>query len=368
MSVPAATTTHAPTGAIARPHLLGLRIHLTWSNPPASAFGGGSAQIGVTIARRERTFPLGPDDGTVVYAGVGPLVERFSDTGLTPLTRYYYTIFAFDGADYHAGQDSVASALATDEYGLAERLYRLLPAVHQREDRPLRPDELRELPPDVLDALRALPPDLRAAGQLRRFLAAAGSTLGLMRSTAEALRQLRDVDQVAPEYLPLLAAFLDWHSDRTLPVYAQRNEVRAAPWLYRTVGTVPNLRASVSRYTGWQTRVAEYAQHIFRSNQAAQANIFALRETAAGWQPADDAAALLGFGPGNNAATGTADSAAVLVGTVPGPFALRPGMELTVGADGRIPVTARFQPRDAAALPTATAAEVAAALACPADT
>ncbi|HEY3000944.1 MAG TPA: phage tail protein, partial [Kribbellaceae bacterium] len=318
----------APTQVRAVSRLLGREIELTWVNPPVSAFEGGFL-MGTRVVRRERTFPLGPDDGELVYDDAGPVVDRFVDTGLTPLTRYYYTVFAFDGADYHAGEGSRASALATDGHGLAERLYRLLPAVHQREDQPLRPDEVHALDPLVQEGLRVLPPELRGTGQLRRFLVAATAPLGFMRSTAEALRQLHDIDRVPPEYLTLLAAFLDWRTDRTLPVYSQRNEVRAAPQLYRTVGSVPNLRSIVTRYTGWQIKVAEYAQHINRSHHAPQQNVFALRETGAGWLPASDAADLLGFAPPNTGA-----GLASVTGTTTGPFALAAGMELTVATDG----------------------------------
>jgi phage tail-like protein len=353
---PVTAATRAPTGARAVPSLLGRSMELTWTNPPVSAFDGGFL-VGIRVVRRERTFPLDPDDGDLVYDEGGPLVHELVDSGLTPLTRYYYTVFAYDGADYHAGEGSRASALATDDYGLAERFYRLLPAVHQRDDRPLRPDQVRALDPAVQERLRVLPPELRSAGQLRRYLAAATTPLALMRSTAEGLRQLRDIDRVPPEYLPLMAAFIDWRTDRTLPVYLQRNEIRAAPMLYRGVGTVPNLRSIVTRYTGWQIKVAEYGQHINRSHHAPQQNVFALRETGAGWLAAQDAADLLGFAPPNTGA-----GLPSVTGAVAGPFPLGPSMEFTVSTDGAGPVAARFATTDAVNLAAATTAEVAAAL------
>ncbi|GAB3433653.1 phage tail protein [Flindersiella endophytica] len=345
-----------PTGARAVPSLLGHSVELTWTNPPASAFGGGSL-AGVRVVRRERTFPLDPDDGDLVYGESSPVVQALTDTRLTPLTRFYYTVFAFDGTDFHTGDGSRASALATDDYGLSERFYRLLPAVLQRDDRPLRPDEVHALGPDVQAGLGALPPALRDAGQLRRYLAAATAPLGLMRSTAEGLRQLRDIDRVPPEYLPLLAAFVDWRTDRTLPIYQQRNEIRAATGLYRTVGTVPNLRSIVTRYTGSQVNVAEYAQHIGRSQHAPQLNVFALREAGSGWLAARDAADLLGFAPPN-----TGEGLASVTGTVAGPFPLSAGLEFTVSTDAAGPVAARFAVTDAVNLAAATTAEVAAAL------
>jgi phage tail-like protein len=351
-----AVASRAPTGLRAVPRLVGREIELTWSNPPVSAFDGGFL-LGTRVVRRERTFPLAPNDGVVVHPESAPVVDRLVDTGLTPLTRYYYTVFAHDGAGFHAGDGSRASALATDDHDLAETLYRLLPAVHQRDDVPLRRDEIQALAPAVQEGLRALPPPLRGAGQLRRFLAAATAPLALMRSTAEALRQLHDVDRVPPEYLPLLAAFLDWRTDQTQPVYFQRNEVRAAPQLYRTVGSVPNLRSIVTRYSGWQIKIAEYAQHIARSTDAPRQNVFALREGPSGWSAAADAADLLGFAPPN---TGAGLSS--VTGTATGPFALAPGMELTVSTDGAGAITARFARGDAVNLATATTAEVAAAL------
>lgn len=349
------TAARAATGARAVSDPLGRAVRLSWVNAPVSAFGGGFL-IGTRVVRRERSHPTGPDDGVVVLPG-DTVTESLVDHGLTPGTRYYYTVFAWDGTAYHAADGSSAAALATDDHGLAERLFGMLPAVHQRDDAPLRADEIAALAPAIQESLRSLPPELRGRGQLRRFMTAIAAPLALARSTAEALRDLHDIDRVPPEYLPLLAAFIDWRTDRTLPVYAQRNEVRAAPALYRTVGTVPNLRGLVTRYTGWQIRVAEYGQHLARSNQPAQANVFALRETPTGWRATTDAADLLGFAPPN---TGLGQES--VTGTIPGPFPLTPGMEITVATDVGGPVTTRFTATDAANLGAATTAEVAAVI------
>nr|WP_241756064.1 phage tail protein [Actinomadura sp. RB99] len=120
--------------------------------------------------------------------------------------------------------------------------------------------------------------DLPAPGQLARFISAAAAPLNLARSTAEGLRALHDAESAPPDFLGPLARWLGWEPDRTLPVSAQRNEITAAPHLYRSVGTVPGLRAIVVRYTGWDVRVAEMAQSIVRANQAPQFNVFALTD------------------------------------------------------------------------------------------
>jgi phage tail-like protein len=355
--------TRTTTEVHAAPHLEGSRIDLTWRNPQAAEFAGGPALAGIRVLRAERTFPLTGHDGEVVYDG--PVVATLSDRGVRPLTTYYYTVFTVDAGappTFRADDASRASAFATMDFGLPERLYRMLPAVHQREDRPLSGTEVAALPPAAAAALAALPPRFRDRGQLFRFLHVAAPPLDLLRSFAEALPQLHDPSVVRSDYLTPLGRWLDWDLDRTLPVFAQRNEVSFAPFLYRTVGTIPGLRIMVNRYTGWYAQVAELAQSIARSNLPPQRNVFAVVEEAGTWQGTDDAATLLGFGAGNREAAGASGIPAVLTGTAPGPFALRPGMRLTVTADDRIPTTVVFQPADFLDLAAATTAEVAAVL------
>src|SRR5262245_24900457 len=123
----------------ATPHLLGHRIDLMWQNPPASDFSGSPPLMGIRIVRRERSFPLRHDDGVTVYpasptpTGYGPVISSFIDVGLAALTTYYYTVFTADALGiYYSDKESRAAAFATENYAIAERLYRLLPAVHQR--------------------------------------------------------------------------------------------------------------------------------------------------------------------------------------------------------------------------------------------
>lgn len=346
----------------AAPHLLGRRVDLAWTNPSAAE----GSLAGVRIVRRERAFARDEEDGQVIYDG--PAITSYSDTGLAPLTTYYYTIFAFDGAAYHADRGSNASAFAAEGYGLAERLYRLLPGAVQRLDAPLRPDEIALLDPAIQAALAALPPDLSGRGQLRRLFHAAAAPLDLLRSFAEGLRQLRDIDRTRPEFLAALADFVGWELDRTLPVHAQRNEIKFAFPLYRDVGTVPNLRAFVTRYTGWYVRVGELAQAIARTSSPPQLNIFAIADAEGIFKASDDAATVLGFGPGYDSAVGSGSpppapgGVAAELESASGPFALRPGMELTLRVDERIPVVVRFGPGDFEDIGAATAAEVASVL------
>ena len=75
-------------------------VHLTWGNPPDSDFAG------VRIVRKTDSFPTGPNDGTLVYSGVG---VSYDDTQVTNGTTYYYGAFAFDAnSNFASGALSAA--------------------------------------------------------------------------------------------------------------------------------------------------------------------------------------------------------------------------------------------------------------------
>jgi len=301
----------------------------------------------VELLRRTVATTLGAD-GLPRSRRVELLDVGGAPGALLPGITYYYELLPAGGA----AQRVVAAP--AEAYGMARTLYEALPAVYRRHDVVSRP---------TASGGAAWVPELAGrSGQLRRFLDPFGTALDLLRSSAEGLRGLHDLDGGDYRHLPLLAQWIGWELSPSDPVPLQRNELKHAPRLYRGVGTVPTLRAVVTRYSGWSTRVTEFAQSIARSNTPATLNLFALADDGAGWRGADDAGPALGFGPANAVALGSADVAALLTSTVGEPFALRPGLELAVAADGREPELVRFGPADFRAMAAATADEVVAVL------
>jgi phage tail-like protein len=174
---------------------------------------------------------------------------RILDQGLEPQIIYYYRAFvplSIEQDIYQSERDWRAAAMSTTSYGLGDRLYRLLPSVHQYYDEP--------------------DPAQQGQGQLRRFLSIFGAALDQIRSSAEGLRSRHDLPEVNVKCLPHLAQWIGWQLDMTLDPQLLRNDIQQAPEIYRTVGTLPNLRAVVNRLTGWDCKIKEYVHNVFLSN------------------------------------------------------------------------------------------------------
>ncbi|OYY91552.1 MAG: hypothetical protein B7Y45_03065 [Sphingomonas sp. 28-66-16] len=265
----------------------------------------------------------------IVDGGDAPL-------SLDPQTAYYYEL---------TGPDLRLRAVATPAapFGLNRSLYDMLPAAHRMRDVTRRTATIESA--TIPEASIGQPGQTAIAGQLRRFIDPFGAALDGMRSSAEGLWSLRDIDGVAPSYLPLIAEWLGWRLGDADAVPLARNELKSAPRLYKALGSVTSYRAIVERYTGWTTRVAEFAQHIARSNDPPKPHLFAAIEAAGAWRSPLDVAATLGFGAGNDNAAGLGPLPAILTGT-PGPYALFGGAELTVEVDRGAPLVIRFADGD----------------------
>ncbi len=317
----------------------------------AIAVGGRSVEI-----LRRTTATQYDSNGLAVSQRVEILETGSAPGDLQPNTVYYYQLFSLNLPQ--AGDDAKpyrSSAMVTDSYGLNRMLYNSLPEVYRRHDVQTRPGATGS---------GSVPELSTASGQLRRFIDLFGISLDSIRGTAEGLRTLHDIDRVDARFLPLIAQWIGWELSVDSEIPLRRNEIKAAPRLYRLVGTIPGLRALVSQYTGWFTQVSEFAQNLALSNRPAQQNLFAIAPSADGvhWLGVDDASEILGFGAANQSAMGSAATAASLTGTAAGPFALRAGMTLTIAVDGLPPESVRFGMADFADPAHATAAEVAAAM------
>ena len=244
------------TNITAAAHRDGNRIDLSWTNPaPQQA-------PGVRVVRRTGTHPTGPDDGVVVAHAIG--LTSASDTGLQGETVYYYTLFPFTGTPpvYSPDPHNQISAMPIAPYDFAGRIYAMLPAVYRRYDAGRTPAPGTGLPSD------------QDKGELRRFLDLPGGELDRLYSFTRAALSLSDLYRVEGQLLPLLANWIGWQTNYGLPVGAQRNEIRFAPWIYQTIGAVPNLDATVARITGWANRTKEFVHNVARSSQPERLNLW----------------------------------------------------------------------------------------------
>jgi len=243
-------------------------IRIAWSYPP------GTPAAGVRVMRAERSYPVSPDDGALVADG--PAITEATDAALADGAIYYYSLFPFSGSPrvYELDRANRASALASLPSGAAGRMFALLPRLYHRYD-----THVPAAPGAAGDAEH---------GQLRRFLDLPGGQLDLFASALAAARDAHDPARVDGRLLPLLAAWLGWQNDFTLELAAQRRDLRAAPAVYRTIGIVPTIEATVKRLVGAESRAKELVDNVLATNRPERLNWWARRRRGGAWR-SDDA-------------------------------------------------------------------------------
>jgi len=267
----------------ARAHPLGNCIDLFWELP------GSPAYPRVRVVRRAGTHPTqpnpaSPEDGIVLQEQVNQNYAR--DEGLRGVAVYYYSFFPYKTSgpndtiviDNEAEQidpHNRAVAMATAPYNFAGQMYGLLPAIYHRYDTILPNNSPSNMPIEDMQK-----------GQLLRFLALPGLQLDQLYSFARAVLNFYNLDQVDGRLLPLLAQTISWRTDYNLDVDKQRNEIRFAPYLYKTIGLIPTVEATVKRVTGWESRTKEFVHNVARTNQPERLNLWSvLRDAGEIWEP-----------------------------------------------------------------------------------
>jgi phage tail-like protein len=275
----------------AEPNASGGQIDLSWKNPSKDEFPNfkGVKFKGVKIVRRGRRFPeaFPPQfsdtindflyDGTLVYNGTE---ESFSDKELHGETVYYYTFYTYDdNADptkvrHFTNRASRVAAMATSNYGMGGKLNELIPAIYKRYD-------------TIYAEPGTVAPEDEQKGELQRFMEILGGQLDLIGSFVAGTRKFLDLDQCDGSLLPLLAQWIGWQTNPSLDINSQRNEIRYAPELYKTVGIVANLRAFVNRLINWDCQVKEFVHNVFVSNEPEQLNIWSQKLVNGNWCDAE---------------------------------------------------------------------------------
>ena len=319
------------------PHPLGNRIDLKWFNPSPDEHPG------VHVMRKEATHPTAPEDGVLV-ADINAFLfsielsfqndldnrtlsialrQKFTDNlihltenarvtievlgdkwqiidgaqmymvrkeidminiysaGLTYVIDqslqgekvYYYTLFPHKGdpPEYQIDPHNRTSAMATAPYNMAGQMYELLPIIYHRYD---------TVPPKMIPD--RLSEEDKQRGQLRRFLDLPGSQLDLLYSFAKAMLEFHNFNKVDGRLLPLLAQWIGWKTDYSLEIQAQRNEIKNAPAIYKTIGLIPTVEATVKRISGWESRTKEFVHNVFLSNRPERLNIWAHQRSSSG--------------------------------------------------------------------------------------
>ncbi|MCZ6674949.1 MAG: phage tail protein, partial [Verrucomicrobia bacterium] len=195
------------------------------------------------------------------------------DQNLKGETVYYYTLFPYRGdpRKYVFDRHNRTSAIATGPYNLAGQMYELLPALYHRYDTIVPKSMLEEM----------LEEDGQK-GQLRRFLDLPGGQLDQLYSFTKAMLNLYDLDRLDGRLLPLLAEWIGWDTDFTLEIAAQRNEIRNALDLYKTIGIIPTVEATVKRISGWEARTKEFVHNVFLTNRPERLNLWERQRNGSG--------------------------------------------------------------------------------------
>jgi phage tail-like protein len=210
--------------------------------------------VPVEVLRRTRAVAFDPDGEPAGYREeILDVHER--PEGLEPGTTYYYELTGpeLPGADPDRFR---AVATPTEVHRSGRSLYEQLPAILRRHDVVKGPAV----------AAGAVPEASSETGQLRRFMDVFGAATDHLRSRADGLRGLRDVDSVDYRLLPHLASWLGWELSHGKPIPIQRHEIKYASKLYRITGTLPGCMLWVKRLTGWDARVKEFWRNVFLTN------------------------------------------------------------------------------------------------------
>lgn len=225
------------------------------------------------IMDEDRIYLIIKNNDTLEVYGAASAVDQ----ELRAQVVYYYTFFPYKSnpLEYIFDRRNRASAMATAPYDFAGQMYRILPTIYHRYDTHLPGEKYKD---------KVSEEDMKR-GQLRRFMDLPGTQLDQLYSFAAGVLDFHNPDRVDGQLLPLLAQWIGWETNYKLEIETQRNELKNAPVLYKTIGIIPTLEAIVNRISGWTCRTKEFVHNIFRSNSPERLNLWLCHRSVSGqWQ------------------------------------------------------------------------------------
>jgi phage tail-like protein len=213
-----------------------------------------TADVSVEVLRHTRAISFDAARRPVRYREEVVDVDQRAE-GLVPGIACYYMLTVQPPAPAPATV-SYAVATPTEMHRSGKMMYELLPAIVRRHDVTKAP----------VRNTGSIPEAPRDSGQLRRFVDLFGTGLDHLRSRADGLRDLHEVDTVDHRMLEHLAATLGWDlaHDKSIPI--QRHEIKYAAALYRVTGTLPGCLIWVRRLSGWDAEFKEMWRSVFFTN------------------------------------------------------------------------------------------------------
>lgn len=223
----------------------GFAIRIEYSVPtPAEAPDWGRR---LRILRKQGEWPQSWDDAgaQVLVDDVYPALSGdywIEQTGLEAGTIYYYALFAqrIDGAWINDVKLNRGSAYPYDRWGAVDYMFGTLPRGFRSED--------------------------AAVGHLYQFLSILGALVDNIKTDAEHLLTLMEIDAIHDDLIQLLDKKLGWPTWHAAGGLQRRVETSQAVDLYKLLGREVSYEQMLEGISDWEATIVEGWRYVFFSN------------------------------------------------------------------------------------------------------
>jgi len=201
------------------------------------------------VLRKIGEWPQGYDDADAeivvakTYATTGDFTDTFEDSDLLAGQIYYYALYEKRTDDYwlHDSFLGRGSAYPYDRWGAGEYLFKSMPHGWQRQD------------VDQGDALQ-------------NFLMIFGALVDDIKTDAENLRTLFEIDSIHADLLPYLDAKIAWPTWLANNGLSRRQETKNAVDAYKLIGREQAYEVLIEGVSGWDAEIEEGWRYVMFSN------------------------------------------------------------------------------------------------------